>query len=152
MEFPVKSHDVILLLFEEFNVSRSFVSTVAQWLDFPLEPISGFSTKLLRIDHGNIEFMLICTAGAARCAAILTICMDSFSFAETGFSRRALKQLFREIDCEEKYALFASSGIVAGMRNSGKYDHLFPFAKLRDYFASSGSLRGKFIAEAIDSI
>ena len=152
MEFPVKSHDVILLLFEEFNVSRSFVSTVAQWLDFSPGPISDFSTRLLRIDHGNIEFMLNCISGEVRFAAIFTICLDSLSFAENGFCRRGLKPLFREVECEEKYVLFASLRIVSEMKNSGKYTHLFPCEKLRDYFASSGSLRVNFIAEAIDSI
>ena len=149
MKFPFNSRDVILLLFEEFNVSMSFVSSVVRWLNFPPGTIGGFSTELLRIDAGGIEFLFTCMIGNVRYAAIFTICIDSFFFAENGFSRLGLRQLFRKIGCEEKYVLIASDTTLAEISTSGKFDHIFSLDKLRNYFDTNGSERGKFIAAAI---
>ena len=149
MKFPFNSRDVILLLFEEFNVSLPFVSSVVRWLDFPAGTIGGFSTELLRIDAGGIEFLFTCMIDDVPRAAIFTISIDSFFFVENGFCRLGLRQLFRKIGCEEKYVLIASGPTLAEITTADKYNYIFPLDKLQDYFASNGSNRGKFIAAAI---
>ena len=149
MKFPFNSRDVILLLFEEFNVSLPFVSSVVQWLDFPSGAIGEFSAELLRIDAGGIEFLFTCMIDEVRYAAIFTICVDSFFFAENGFSRFSLRQLFRKIGCEENYVLIASGPTLAEITTTDKFNYIFPLDKLRDCFASDGSTRGKVIAAAL---
>ena len=149
MKFPFNSRDVILLLFEEFNVSLPFVSSVTQWLDFPAGMIGKFSTELLRVEAGGIEFLFTCVIDDVPRAAIFTICIDSFFFAENGFSRLGLRQLFRKIGCEEKYVLIASGPTLAEITTTDKFNYIFPLDKLQNYFASNGNARGKFIAAAI---
>ena len=149
MKFPFNSRDVILLLFEEFNVSLPFVSSVVQWLDFPSGAIGEFSAELLRIEAGGIEFLFTCMIDNVRYAVIFTICVDSFFFAENCFSRLGLRQLFRKIGCEEKYVLIASGPTLAEISSTDKFNYIFPLDKLRNCFASDGSTRGNFIAAAI---
>lgn len=151
MNFPTVPHDIVLLLFEELNVSAGFAGIMAEWIGFPTGVPEEFGAKLLRCSRGNAVFLFSCTFAGERCSALLNICLDDLP-APSYCLCRQLKHLGREEFSGLVCAVIVPEPTAAAARWELHCRKVIPCGLIREYFLSVNDRRGKFIAGMLSDI